>query len=34
MCGDDCATRHTISRKEQDDYAIMAYKRAADAIAV
>lgn len=31
ICGDDCAQRHSISRKEQDDYAINAYKRAAEA---
>jgi len=31
LSGDDCATRHGISRKEQDDYAVMAYKRASEA---
>jgi acetyl-CoA C-acetyltransferase len=33
ICGDDSAQRHSITRKEQDDYAIQAYKRAADATA-
>lgn len=32
ICGDDCAQRHQITRKDQDDYAIMAYKRAAEAL--
>jgi len=31
LSGDDSASRHGISRKEQDDYAILAYKRAAEA---
>jgi len=31
MSGEDCAKRYNISRKEQDDYAITSYKRAAEA---
>jgi acetyl-CoA C-acetyltransferase len=31
FAGEDCAKRHGISRKEQDDYAILSYKRAAEA---
>jgi len=31
ICGDDCATRHSVTRQQQDDYAIQAYKRAAEA---
>jgi acetyl-CoA C-acetyltransferase len=31
MCGDACATKHNISRKEQDDFAVLSYKRAAEA---
>ena len=27
-CGDACASSYNITRKEQDDYAIMSYKRA------
>ena len=34
VCGDDCAARHGISRKDQDDYAVLAYKRAAEATSV
>lgn len=31
ICAEDCSKRHGISRKEQDDYAILSYKRAAEA---
>lgn len=31
FAGEDCAKRYGISRKEQDDYAILSYKRAAEA---
>jgi acetyl-CoA C-acetyltransferase len=31
VCGDDCASRHGITRKQQDEYAVTAYKRAAEA---
>lgn len=30
-CGEDCASKFNISRKDQDDYAIESYKRASDA---
>lgn len=31
MCGESCATDHSISREEQDRYAIQSYSRAAAA---
>lgn len=31
VCGDICAEEHSISREEQDNYAITSYKRAAEA---
>lgn len=30
-CGEDCAAKFNISRKDQDDYAIESYRKAADA---
>lgn len=31
MCAEKCAADHNISRKEQDDYAILTYQRAQEA---
>eukprot|EP01132_Coremiostelium_polycephalum_P005342 gene5342-6662_t len=31
ICGEDCAKKHTITRKDQDDYAIKSYTRAIEA---
>jgi acetyl-CoA C-acetyltransferase len=31
MCGEACATKYNLSRKDQDDFAILSYKRAAAA---
>lgn len=31
LCAEDCATKHKVTRQEQDEYAILSYKRAADA---
>ena len=30
-CGDLCASKHDITRKDQDDFAILSYKRATEA---
>eukprot|EP00531_Pseudo-nitzschia_arenysensis_P012338 CAMPEP_0116140066 /NCGR_PEP_ID=MMETSP0329-20121206/13641_1 /TAXON_ID=697910 /ORGANISM="Pseudo-nitzschia arenysensis, Strain B593" /LENGTH=394 /DNA_ID=CAMNT_0003635139 /DNA_START=76 /DNA_END=1260 /DNA_ORIENTATION=- len=32
MCGEKCATEYSISREEQDEYAIESYKRANEAL--